>query len=182
MNNDEIFRSDQPHKVVMPEGSHMAASKTAEKTEPSLRKVFQEGEEFTDAHVIVEEGAGTTIRTADESVAFDANETGHSEPSQQADRIDHQKAEATLVRESTPFPTVNEPDPVETPVSSLETNISPELPTNIETRVDTQEIRKISDAPKALAEMDFPARVINLKIENDQLRKRLDLLEQRNKP
>ena len=34
----------------------------------------------------------------------------------------------------------------------------------------------------APVEMDFPARVINLKIENDQLNDRLDRLEQRNMP
>jgi hypothetical protein len=28
MNNDEIFRNEHPHEVVMPEGSHIAVSKT----------------------------------------------------------------------------------------------------------------------------------------------------------
>jgi hypothetical protein len=182
MNNDEIFRNEHPHEVVMPEGSHIAVSKTAEKTEPSIRKVFQEGEEFIDAHVILEEGAITNLRTAEETVALATNETRHSGPSQQTDRIDNQKAEATLLRESAPISAFNEPDLVNTPVTSLETIISSELPTNIEIRADTQEIRKTSDASKAPVEMDFPARVINLKIENDQLHERLDLLEQRNMP
>lgn len=86
------------------------------------------------------------------------------------------------MRESAPISAFNEPDLVNTPVTSLETIISSELPTNIEIRADTQEIRKTSDASKAPVEMDFPARVINLKIENDQLHERLDLLEQRNMP
>jgi hypothetical protein len=43
-------------------------------------------------------------------------------------------------------------------------------------------MRKVSTNSTAQVEMDFPARVINLKIENDQLHERLDLLEQRNMP
>ena len=43
-------------------------------------------------------------------------------------------------------------------------------------------MRKDSKFSAAMPEMDFPARVINLKIENDQLNDRLDRLEQRNMP
>jgi len=53
MNDDGIIRGEHPHEVVMPEGSHIAVSKTAEQTQPSVRKVFQEGEEFIDAHLII---------------------------------------------------------------------------------------------------------------------------------
>ena len=54
MNDDGIFRNERPHEVEMPEGSHIAVSKSAEKTEPSVRKVFQEGEEFIDANLILD--------------------------------------------------------------------------------------------------------------------------------
>jgi hypothetical protein len=69
-----------------------------------------------------------------------------------------------------------------TPVASIESIISPDAPTKIEANADTEEMRKDSKVSSAMPEMDFPARVINLKIENDQLNDRLDRLEQRNMP
>jgi len=94
MNDDGIIRSEHPHEVVMPEGSRVAVSKTAEQTQPSVRKVFQEGEEFIDAHLIIEQGGDTSSRNADETVAFAKDETVHQGPALQTDRIDNQKAEA----------------------------------------------------------------------------------------
>ena len=182
MNDDGIFRSEHTHEVGMPEGSHVAVSKTAQETEPSIRKVFQEDEEFIDTHMIIEEGGGSQVRTAYESVAVAIDVTEHLGPATQTDRIDNQKAEATLTREPSLIPSFNNPDEVKKPESSKETSISTETPTKNVTSADTKEIRSVSDASTFLVEMDFPARVINLKIENDQLRERLDLLEQRITP
>jgi hypothetical protein len=49
----------------------------------------------------------------------------------------------------------------------------------IESKVATKEVVAEVSKPvyQAQPEMDFPARVINIKIENDQLRARLDKLE-----
>ena len=49
----------------------------------------------------------------------------------------------------------------------------------IESKVATKEVVAEVSKPvyQAEPEMDFPARVINIKIENDQLRARLDRLE-----
>lgn len=182
MNDDGIIRGEHPHEVVMPEGSRIAVSKTAEQTEPSVRKVFQEGEEFIDAHLIIEEGGDTTSRNADETVALSKDETVHRGPALQTDRIDNQKAEATLTREATAIPVFTGSEDANTPVASIESIISPDAPTKIEASADTEEMRKDSNVSAAMPEMDFPARVINLKIENDQLHQRLDRLEQRNMP
>ena len=44
MNDDGIIRSEHPHEVVMPEGSHIAVSKTAEQTQGiSARKKTRTG-------------------------------------------------------------------------------------------------------------------------------------------
>lgn len=182
MNDDGIIRSEHPHEVVMPEGSRIAVSKTAEQTQPSVRKVFQEGEEFIDAHLIIEQGGDTSSRNADETVAFAKEETVYQGPALETDRIDNQKAEATLTREATAIPVFTGSEDENTPVASIESIISPDAPTKIEANADTEEMRKDSKVSAAMPEMDFPARVINLKIENDQLNDRLDRLEQRNMP
>ena len=104
MNDHGIIRSEHSHEVVMPEGSRIAVSKTAEQTQPSVRKVFQEGEEFIDAHLIIEQGGDTSSRNADETVAFAKEETVYQGPALETDRIDNQKAEATLTREATAIP------------------------------------------------------------------------------
>ena len=103
-------------------------------------------------------------------------------PALKTDRIDNQKAEATLTREATAIPVFTGSEDENTPVASIESIISPDAPTKIEANADTEEMRKDSKVSAAMPEMDFPARVINLKIENDQLNDRLDRLEQRNMP
>jgi len=182
MNDDGIIRGEHPHEVVMPEGSHIAVSKTAEQTQPSVRKVFQEGEEFIDAHLIIEQGSDTSSRNADETVAYAKEESVYQGPALQTDRIDNQKAEATLTREAMAIPVFTGSEDENTPVASIESIISPDTPTKIEANADTEEMRKDSEVSAPMPEMDFPARVINLKIENDQLNDRLDRLEQRNMP
>jgi|694.fasta_scaffold15496_10 hypothetical protein len=182
MSDNNIIRSDHPHEVTMPEGSRIAVSKTAEKTEPSIRKVFQEGEEFIETHMVIEEGGGSQIRTADESIVDPTNQTAHSEFETHSNRIDNQNAEATLTREATSIPVIKDAGEEETPFSEIEPINSVDIPTKNQTSVDTEDMRKVSTNSTAQVEMDFPARVINLKIENDQLHERLDLLEQRNMP
>ena len=132
--------------------------------------------------MIIEEGGDTTSRNADETVAHAKDETVHQGPALQTDRIDNQKAEATLTREAKAIPVFTGSEDANTPVASIESIISPDAPTKIEANADTEEKRKDIKVSAAMPEMDFPARVINLKIENDQLNDRLDRLEQRNMP
>jgi len=180
MNDDEIIRNEHPHEVVMPEGSRIAVSKSAEKTEPSVRKVFQEGEEFVDAHMIIEEGGSTDINYADESVAVTQDVSVHLGYSDTPDRIDNQIAEATLTRKATEIPVLTEQSPEPSPSEPLAPNISDLASTKIETSADTETEIESGKGLGAVPDMDFPARVINLKIENDQLHERLDQLEKRN--
>lgn len=182
MNDDGIFRNERPHEVVMPEGSHIAVSKSAEKTEPSVRKVFQEGEEFIDANLILEEGAGTAIRSSDVAIAVTNSESTHIASSSEVFRIDHQNAEASLLREGKAIAASEDSLNVVPPVAETKLNKSEITPQTISPSVDTQKIGESVNISMAMPEMDFPARVINLKIENDQLHERLDLLEQRNVP
>ena len=182
MNDDGIFRNERPHEVVMPEGSHIAVSKSAEKTEPSVRKVFQEGEEFIDANLILEEGASTNIRSAEDKVAFGSDVTVGDGPVLETDRIDHQTAEATLTRKAQELPAYIENNSAKPSSEAIEATISNSETQIIESRADTQDTGRIASPAGPMPEMDFPARVINLKIENDQLHERLDLLEQRNMP
>lgn len=182
MNDDGIFRNERPHEVVMPEGSHIAVSKSAEKTEPSVRKVFQEGEEFIDANLILEEGASTNIRSADDAVAFGSDVNVGAGAVLETDRIDHQTAEATLTRKAQELPAYIEINNVKPPPETIEGTISTAETQIIGSSADTQDAGRIGSPSGAMPEMDFPARVINLKIENDQLHERLDLLEQRNMP
>lgn len=182
MNDDGIFRNERPHEVVMPEGSHIAVSKTGEKTEPSVRKVFQEGEEFVNANLILEEGASTNIRSTDNTDALGSDVTVQVGPALETERIDNQNAEAILTREAKEIPTFVDNNSSTKSTETIDLNISLSTTQKIESNADTGDMERNAEPAGPMPEMDFPARVINLKIENDQLQERLDLLEQRNLP
>ncbi len=188
--SEDIIRSDRPHEVVMTEGSNIAVGKTGEKTEPSVRKVFQEGEEFVDAQIILEEGADNALNENVEAGASapdirNGDDTASAEPDIRSDviakaeslRIDNQNAEASLIRAATKIE-ISQPEVKAEKSSVLENStISSEDTLKTEASVDTTEEAVVMPYSAFMPDMDFPARVINLKISNDQLRDRLDKLE-----
>ena len=168
-----IIKTDRPHTVSMTEGSNVAAGKKAEAMEPSVRKVLADGEGHAVEHMVMDGGVS---KSADQNAsvnAQDANFKGYQGAADVPDRFVAQEKNAAI------------PAPARKPidVTKLDTILkTQDKPTSADT-VDSP-AKSPETAPEVHAEayaaepeMDFPARVINIKIENDQLRERLDKLE-----
>ncbi len=133
MSDPQIIRNDAPHAVSVPDGSHVAMSKSAVQGEPSIRKVLADPDAPVIEHVM-----------RDNKVVLP--------PGSEAERSDAQ----------------------------LKSNARPEKSPAPQTTVQAEESHPL--VATELREMDFPARLIHLKIENDKVRSRLDQLEQQMKP
>ena len=130
MSEPQFIRNKNPHEVSMPEGSHVAASKSAEVGGPTVRQVLIE---------------------TDENISVDS-------------------AEASRVE----FPSTVAPSVLKDVVIKLPTFDSPRLPQAEEVEDQSLQMEDLDPEP----EMNFPARLIYLKLENDKVRSELDTLEQ----
>ena len=168
-----IIKTDRPHTVSMTEGSNVAAGKKGEAMEPSVRKVLADGEEHAVEHMVMDGGVS---KSADQNAsvnAQDANFKGYQGAADVSDRFVAQEKNAAI------------PAPARKPidVTKLDSILKPQekpvgvdaIETKAETAAPAPEEPVADFGPEP--EMDFPARVINIKIENDQLRARLDALE-----
>ena len=167
-----IIKSDRPHTVSMPEGTNVAVGKKGEAMEPSVRKVLADGEGHAVEHMVMDGGVS---KSADQNAsvnAQDANFKGYKDAAEAPDRFVAQEKNAAI-----PAPARKAVD-----VSKLDAALKPQdKPTSVDTvNSPAQNPEQAPEAKEVYAaepEMDFPARVINIKIENDQLRARLDKLE-----
>jgi len=130
MSEPQFIRNKNPHEVSMPEGSHVAASKSAEVGGPTVRQVLTEN----DAEILVDS----------------------AEPS---------KVES---------PSLLPPNRLNEVVLKRSKLDSPQLPHAEEVINQAQPMDDLDPEP----EMNFPARLIYLKLENDKVRSELDILEQ----
>ena len=139
MTEPTIIRSDTPHEVVIPEGSHDARSKSG--------------------HV----GAPAKPVTVEES------DTNFVVQSQQDHRV--------FVTEPPPA------DPLKDTILKAASDLRPSAqpPAPAEEKLATATVQPVLAKPivlqEEMPEMDFPARIINIKIENDKVRSSLDALE-----
>ena len=174
-NPDEplIIKSDRAHTVSMPEGTNNAVGKKGEAGEPSIRKVVADPDEHPVEHVVMGEGVSKAPEKTADNYAKEDNFKVYQGVADAADRFVDAPKEAAV-----PPPLRNAID-----ITKLKTHLeSQDNRTAVEAIEDDglkaellarARAAKNSDQP----EMNFPARVINLKIQNDKLRTRLESLE-----
>jgi hypothetical protein len=168
-----IIKSDRPHEVTMPEGTNIAAGKKGEEGTPSVRKVLADPDEHAVEHLVMDDGVSQLADEKHSVYAQDPNYKGYQSAAEMPDRFVTNEKSA-----SAPPPVRKSID-----VTKLDSILNPQEKAS---GVDAIESQAVSQGPAVKSsgsvyeeepEMDFPARVINIKIENDQLRARLDKLE-----
>jgi hypothetical protein len=176
MKDSEIFRSDQAHEVTIPEGSRMAVAKTATPQGPSVKKNFKA------------EGVEEEIILPDKIISAKTEEFGKlpdkfvSAP--ETERLNRLKVpveqqaehlEALPVQIQVPTNLAKAPVIQASPAKAALPEVQAVAQASA-TAVDTS--KSVQSAPAVdLPEMDFPARVVHLRIENEQLKSRLEKLE-----
>lgn len=168
-----IIKSDRPHTVSMPEGTNVAVGKKGEAMEPSVRKVMADADEHPVEHMVMDGGVSKSADQNKDVNANDPNFKGYQGAADMPDRFVANAKEAAI-----PAPVRKEVD-VTKLNSILKSQEKPVRADAVESQVEVAApapAEPVADyGPEP--EMDFPARVINIKIENDQLRARLDALE-----
>ena len=168
-----IIKSDHPHEVTMPEGSNIAAGKKGEEGTPSVRKVLADPDEHPVEHLVMDDGVSQLADEKHSVYAQDPNYKGYQSAAEMPDRFVSNEKTASV-----PPPVRKSID-----VTQLDSILKPQEKAvgvdAIESQAVGEEVAATASEPVYEVEpiMDFPARVINIKIENDQLRARLDKLE-----
>jgi hypothetical protein len=168
-----IIKSDRPHEVTMPEGTNMAVGKKGEEGTPSVRKVMADPDENAVEHMVMDGGVSKSADQNASVIAQDPNYKGYQNAAAVHDRFVSNEKEAKVPPASR----------TSIDMTKLDSILNPQEKASgadaIESKAASKELAaEISKAVyEAEPEMDFPARVINIKIENDQLRARLDKLE-----
>jgi hypothetical protein len=168
-----IIKSNQPHSVTMPEGTNVAVGKKGEEGTPAVRKVLADPDDNVVEHMVMDGGVSKTIDQNVSVNAHDPNYKGYQSSADMPDRFVSNEKSADI-----PPPTRTSVD-----ITKLDSILKPQekavgadaIESKAVTNEGAAEISKPVYAEEP--EMDFPARVINIKIENDQLRARLDKLE-----
>ena len=168
-----IIKSDRPHEVTMPEGTNMAVGKKGEEGTPSVRKVMADPDENAVEHMVMDGGVSKSADQNASVIAQDPNYKGYQNAAEVPDRFVSNEKEAKVPPASR----------TSIDMTKLDSILNPQEKATgadaIESQAATKELAAEISKPvyEAEPEMDFPARVINIKIENDQLRARLDKLE-----
>lgn len=174
-NPDEplIIKSDRAHTVSMPEGTNNAIGKKGEAGDPSIRKVVADPDDHPVEHMVMGEGVSKAPEKTADNYAKEDNFKGYQGVADAADRFVDAPKDAAVpppLRRSidiTKLKTLLASQDTSTAVEAVEGDaLKDEL-------IARARAAKNSDQP----EMNFPARVINLKIQNDKLRNRLENLE-----
>jgi hypothetical protein len=178
MEESEVIHSQRKHEVSMPEGSHVAVSKTATPQEPSVRKVFRN-----------EAGEGS------EPIAEDrfANDQDHAGLDRMANSMDTGLEDRTDLAknplESTNTIIGSDLDPTSQDHKPPPAIVISPAPTDVTSPLGALAPAQVSDsgvdalhgqadvANLSMPQMDFPARVVRLRIENEKLRTRLENME-----
>ena len=168
-----IIKTDRPHTVSMPEGTNVAVGKKGEAMEPSVRKVLADSDDHPVEHMVMDGGVSKSADQNKDINAHDPNFKGYQGKAEMPDRfVSNDKAAA-----------IPEPARKTIDVTKLDSILKPQEKATGADAIESK-AEPVASAPEETVadfgpepEMDFPARVINIKIENDQLRARLDKLE-----
>ena len=168
-----IIKSDRLHEVTMPEGTNMAVGKKGEEGTPSVRKVMADPDDNVVEHMVMDGGVSKSADQNASVIAQDPNYKGYQNAAEMPDRFVSNEKESKVPPASR----------TSIDITKLDSILNPQEKASgadaIESQAATKELAEEISKPvyEAEPEMDFPARVINIKIENDQLRARLDKLE-----
>jgi hypothetical protein len=168
-----IIKSDRPHEVTMPEGTNMAVGKKGEEGTPSVRKVMADPDENAVEHMVMDGGVSKSADQNASVIAQDPNYKGYQNAAEVPDRFVSNEKEAKVPPASRTSIDMTKLDSILNPQGKATGADA------IESQAASKELAAEISKPVYAAEpeMDFPARVLNIKIENDQLRARLDKLE-----
>ena len=180
-NQDEpmIIKTDRPHSVSMSEGSNVAVGKKAEASEPAIRKVLAEGEKFgAEENNVIDGGQDPDKGPNKDVIAKGENYKGHQNV---ADAEENFKGYQSAADGPDRFASQPKDAPIPPAISK------PIDVTKLDSILKTKEeavvlaavaVEKPIAKAQPMPEMNFPARVIKVKIENEQVRQRLDKLEE----
>jgi hypothetical protein len=170
-----MIKSDRPHEVHMPEGSHIAASPTGDAGTPSVRKVLTGPDQIIAEHMVLDVVKSTTSEKISTLEIKYPKYKGYQDKVEQADKF------VSELKKPSISPTALKPVDIQKQLDSLfQTKETAPSVEPLMKHVSLAGLKQKSPSPSELEEMpemDFPARVINLKIENDMIRTRLDDLE-----
>ena len=169
-----IIKTDHPHTVSMPEGTNIAVGKKGEAGAPAVRKVLADGEQIVVENVVMDGGVSKSNDPSQDVMAKGEVNKGYQSAGDAPDRF-------AVQPKDTPASPANKKS---IDVSQLDTILKTQAsPTGADTIFNEPEktaetpTEKAASAGAPMPEMNFPARVIKVKIENDQVRERLKKLE-----
>jgi hypothetical protein len=175
----EIFSNQKPHEVHLAEGSTSALAKKANDLEPQIRHTEVNPDEEEEIIAIAD---GVSVSQLPEPAVF-----AHNAPSESPDDLHHAAEENTAPNLSAPAPLAM----LMSDLPSLDIAQRPPLPSpppsadiaaadNVVAAEPTPENDNPPAAPVTagfMEEMNFPARVVKLKIANDKIRTQIETLE-----
>ena len=182
-----VLKTDRPHTVSMPEGTNIAVGKKGEAGAPAVRKVLADGEQIVVENVVMDGGVSKSNDPSQDVMAkgevnkgFQSKDEGHENFKGYQSAGDAPDRFAVQPKDA-PVPPANKKS---IDVSQLDSILEPQASTAAVDTV-TNEPEKAAENPtlktastsSPMPEMNFPARVIKVKIENDQVRERLEKLE-----
>ena len=183
-----IIKTDRPHTVTMPEGTNIAVGKKGEVGAPVVRKVMSDGENNAVENVVMDGGVSSSNDPSKDVMAKGENNKGHqSKEEGQENFKGYQSAAeapdrfAAPPKEAAVLPQNKKSIDVSQLDSILKTKAVESSVDTVANEPDNIALEPVSQAKsvlsEAMPEMNFPARVIKVKIANDQVRERLEKLE-----
>lgn len=183
-----IIKTDRPHTVTMPEGTNIAVGKKGEVGAPVVRKVMADGEGEAVENVVMDGGVSSSNDPSKDVMAKGENNKGYQSKEEGLENNKGYQSAAEAPDRFAAQPkegAVPPPNKKSIDVSQLDNILKTKA---VESSVDTVTnepdnvaLKPVSQAKsvlsEAMPEMNFPARVIKVKIANDQVRERLDKLE-----
>lgn len=189
MSEPDIIRSERQHEVTIPEGSNKALAKTAAQQEPSVRKVLNEGGGEVIEHILPDKFVSDTPQALDgrPDKFVNADAAANTQVPDQYVKVAERNgpADAKAVPRTAgaspaalgatlpPGSAVARDKLVLPQAGAQASGLASESSDESALPVTAKAALPAPDMP----EMDFPARVVHLRIENELLQKRLDDLD-----
>ena len=183
-----IIKSDRPHSVSMPEGTNVAVGKKGEAGSPAVRKVMADNENNVVENIVMDGGVSQSSDPRKDVMAKGEVNKGYQSKEEGAENfkgyqsaVDAPDRFASQAKDA-PIPPAGKKSIDLTQLDSiLRTKASPVGADTVSNEPEIQSAMAASQTEAAssepMPEMNFPARVIKVKIENDQVRERMEKLE-----
>ena len=183
-----IIKSDRPHSVSMPEGTNVAVGKKGEAGTPAVRKVMADNENNVVENIVMDGGVSQSSDPRKDVVVKGEVNKGYQSKEEGAENFKGYQSAADAPdrfasqAKDAPIPPAGKKSIDLTQLDSiLKTKASPVGADTVSNEPEIASAMTASQANTAssepMPEMNFPARVIKVKIENDQVRERLQKLE-----